>query len=209
MKNIKIGKIYQIYENDYNLTISPINATYNVDFTLCEQILRKRYNIPPNEMLTVLQIRIDKKNEKALTNQVEYEIYNNKKKKLDLSYCKNVQIKVTYDIKNKDLLNETMIDYYSELGIDIFDIKDPFFNDLCYPFSLSNSDIILKDRVLDIYQNYSLCDNGCQYESIDIKNMALTCYCQIKTQITTEVSEPVFKEVIKNTFKDSWCIKML
>ena len=41
MKNIKIGKIYQIYGNDYNLTISPINATNNIDLTLCEQILRK------------------------------------------------------------------------------------------------------------------------------------------------------------------------
>ena len=96
-----------------------------------------------------------------------------------------------------------MINYYSELGIDIFDIKDPFFNDLCYPFSLSKNDIILKDRVLDIYQNYSLCDNGCEYESIDIENITLTCYCQIKTEINTEISEPVFKEVIKNTFKDS------
>ena len=56
---------------------------------------------------------------------------------------------------------------------------------------------------------YVILFHRCQYENIDIKNMTLTCYCQIKTQLTTEVSEPVFKEVIKNTFKDSWCIKML
>ena len=33
-------------------------------------------------------------NEKALTDQVEYAIYDKNKKKLDLSYCKNINIKV-------------------------------------------------------------------------------------------------------------------
>ena len=96
-----------------------------------------------------------------------------------------------------------MISYYSELGIDIFDSKNSFFNDLCYPFSISNSDIILKDRVLDIYQNYSLCDNNCEYEKIDIENMSVICSCQIKSEINTQVSPPVFSEIVQDTFKDS------
>ena len=45
-----------------------------------------------------------------------------------------------------------MVNYYSDLGIDIFNSKDSFFNDICYPFSNENSDIILKDRILDIYK---------------------------------------------------------
>ena len=96
-----------------------------------------------------------------------------------------------------------MISYYSELGIDIFDGKDSFFNDLCYPFSISNSDIILKDRLLDIYQNYSLCEYGCEYDKIDIENMSVVCSCQVKTEINTELSPPVFSEIVKDTFKDS------
>ena len=96
-----------------------------------------------------------------------------------------------------------MITYYSELGIDIFNNEDSFFNDLCYPFSISNSDVILKDRVFDIYQNYSLCDNGCEYDKIYIENMSVTCSCQIKTEINTEVSLPVFSEIVQDTLKDS------
>ena len=96
-----------------------------------------------------------------------------------------------------------MISQYSELGIDIFNSQDSFFNDICYPFSISNSDVILKDRVSDIYQNYSLCDNGCEYEQIDIQNMSVTCSCNIKTEINTEVSPPVFGEIVEDTFKDS------
>ena len=206
MKIIEIGKKYEINGDDYNVTITPINDTFKstyVDLTICEQILRKEYNISSNDILTILQIEIDKMNEKALTSQVEYAIYNDKKEKLDLSFCKDVKVKVNYDIKNTDLLNKTMIDYYSELGIDIFDNQDSFFNDLCYPFSISNSDVILQDRILDIYQNYSLCDNGCEYDNIDIENMTVSCSCPIKINITTEVAEPALVEMVHETFKDS------
>ena len=208
IKIIKIGKKYEINGEDYDLKITPINnqESFNstfVDFTLCEQILRKVYNISSDEILTILQIEIDKKNEKVLSNQIEYAIYNENKKKLNLSHCKNVKIKVKYDISDKTLFNKSMISYYSELGIDILDSEDEFFNNLCYPFSISKSDVILKDRVLDIYQNYSLCDNGCEYEEIDLDNMSVACSCQIKTEINTEISPPVFSEIVQDTFKDS------
>ena len=142
-------------------------------------------------------------NGKALTNQIEYEVYNEQKKMLDLSYCKNVEIKITYDIRNQSLFNQTMISYYSDLGIDIFNSNDSFFNDICYPFSISNSDIILKDRVSEIYQNFSLCDNGCEYNEKDITNLSVTCSCQVKTEIDTEVPEHAFGKIIKSTFEDS------
>ena len=138
-----------------------------------------------------------------MTNQIEYAIYNENKTQLNLSYCKDVQITVSYNIQKDSNLNKTKILYYSELGIDIFNNKDSFFNDLCYPFSISNFDIILKDRVLDIYQNYSLCDNGCEYVDLLIENMTAICSCQVKTEINCEVSSPVFSEIVQDTFKDS------
>ena len=74
MDIIENGKKYMINGNNYNITISPINDldTFKssfIDFSLCEETLRKQYNIPFDEILTVLQIEIDKMNEKALTNQ--------------------------------------------------------------------------------------------------------------------------------------------
>jgi hypothetical protein len=82
---IEIGKKYEINGNDYNMTTTPINesntakSTY-VDFTLCEEILRKSNIIGQDELVTILQIEIDKMNEKALTSQVEYALYNQQKK---------------------------------------------------------------------------------------------------------------------------------
>ena len=156
-----------------------------------------------DEILTILQIEIDKMNEKALTNQIEYEVYNEQKKRLNLSYCQNVEIKIIYDIRNQSLHNQTMIAYYSDLGIDIFNSNDSFFNDICYPFSISNSDVILEDRVSDIYQNFSLCDSGCEYDEIDITNLSITCSCQVKTEMDIKVPEPAFGKIFRSTFEDS------
>ena len=96
-----------------------------------------------------------------------------------------------------------MIEYFSDMNVDIFNIKDSFFNDICYPFSTDYSDMILKDRILDIYQNYSLCDNECEYDKINIENMTVVCSCEIKTEINTQVSEPKFSSMIEDTFENS------
>ena len=208
INGIEIGKKYEIFGNDYNIRISPVNLidTFNstyVEFSICEQILRKQYNLTKDEIITILQIEIDKLNENCLTNQVEYEIYNSEKKKLNLSYCKDINIKVNYKIKKPSFINKTMISQYSDLGIDIFDNQHPFFNDICFPYVNNVSDIILKDRVLDIFQNFSLCDNGCDYEQIDIDSMIVICSCQVKNKINFEISEPVFGTIIEDAFKDS------
>jgi len=216
MKVIEIGKKYEIIGNDYNISISPVDTissfqtSFISEYSICEQILRKYYNMSEEEIITILQVEINRANEQILTNQIEYEFYDEEKKKLDLSLCKDVPIKVHYEIKDSSLINTTMVNYYSELGIDIFNSKDSFFNDICYPFSNENSDIILKDRILDIYQNYSVCDNGCTYEKIDIESMSVTCSCEVKTEIDMEVSEPTFFTIIEDSsFNVIKCYKLV
>ena len=205
---VDIGKRYEINGDDYNITITSIDdiddfKTTYADLSICEQILRKVNNISDDKILTMLQIEIDKLNSQSLTNQVEYVVYDEEKNQLDLSCCKNIPIKVTYQIKDGSALNQSMIEYFSDMDIDIFNIKDSFFNDICYPYSADNSDMILKDRILDIYQNYSLCDNECEYDKINIENMTVVCSCSVKTEINTEVSEPKFSSMIGDTFENS------
>ena len=208
IKQVDIKKRYEINGDDYNITITSIDdiddfkSTY-ADLSICEQILRKVNNISEDRILTILQIEIDKLNSQSLTNQVEYAIYDDEKNKLDLSCCKNTPIIVTYEIKEASVLNQSMIEYFSDMNIDIFNIKDSFFNDICYSFSTDYSDIILKDRILDIYQNYSLCDNECEYDKINIENMTVVCSCEVKTEINTEVTEPKFSKMIEDSFANS------
>jgi hypothetical protein len=89
---IEIGKKYEIYGNKIKLYISPIDEnssfkTSYVDLSGCEQKLKRKYNLFEVEILTILQIEFQSNNEDGLTNQIEYEIYDEEKNILDLSLC--------------------------------------------------------------------------------------------------------------------------
>ena len=206
IKNIEPDIIYKYIGDDYNITIGQSgkfnkNET-NIELLSCENILRENYKLNDTE-LTIVQLEIDKNNEIAITDQVEYVIYNNRKEKLDLSYCKDNSIEVNYEIKNTSFLNMTIISKFSEDGIDVLNINDDFFNDICFPYSINKTDIILEDRIVDIYQNYSLCDTDCVYENIDLNSKIITCKCKIKTEIQTDIEPLTFTKAVSETFKQS------
>ena len=207
-EDYEIGKICEIYGTDYNIKISPIgihenlkNSTY-IDFSSCENKLRAYYNITQDKILTIFQIEIYKNDIHSLVNQVEYAIFDEFNKMLDLSICLDEEIKIFYSISNSSMINTSYISYFKYMGVDIFNIHDNFFNDICYPYSESNSDLILKDRIQDIYQNYSLCDSNCEYENMDIINMKITCNCKVKTKIQTKI-EATYNKIFTDIFKDS------
>jgi len=160
IKDVEIGKVYEIEGEEYEVKINPMNfkeyegsSTY-INFLECENSLRRENNLPPESILTVIQIEIYKYEDKSLTNQVEYAVYNDQKIKLDLSVCENDKIEINYAINNDSLIDFEKITYFSNMDVDIFNSKDNFFNDICYPYSENNSDMILKDRISDIYRNY-------------------------------------------------------
>ena len=208
IKLIEIGNSYKIAGTNYDIIISPLNSyksmnsTY-VDFEECSNILREKYNLSSKEIITILQIEIKSVNEKVLNNQIEYTLFDEERNKLDLSFCQSIPITIDYKIKNSSLINKTMISFYSDLDIDIFNIKDSFFNDICYSFSDHKTDLVLNDRVNDIYQNYSLCENNCAYKKIDVELSTVKCQCKVKEKIDVEVKPPVFSQIIKNSFIDS------
>ena len=137
--------------------------------------------------------------------QIEYEVYNNFGEKVDLSIYKDVEINIEYKIKNISALDVEKIKYFRQKRIDILKIEDDFFNEICFPFSdgKSNSDMILNDRVSDIYQNCSLCEQGCEYEYLNIETMFVNCNCKIKKQINPIIKEGPFKSYITSSFLNS------
>ena len=183
IKNVEVGKIYKKIGNDYNILIYPTNSTFlssisHVNFSECETLLRNHYEIPDSTIITILQLELENENSQSLINQVEYEAYIENKTHLDLSLCNNTNIHIIYAIKNKSLIDFSKANSFKNLGIDIFNINDSFFNDICQPYSESDNDMILEDRIKDIYQNYSLCEIGCNYNNIDLENMTISCKCK-------------------------------
>ena len=190
INNIEIRKNYEFIGEDYNVVIKPINSSYlesstHINFTQCENTLRNILNISSSRILTFLQMEINNKNDKSITNNVGYQVYDDNKNLLDLSLCNDSNIQVFHSIKNSSLINLNSIFSFKNLGIDILNINDSFFNDICHPYSDSENDLVLQDRIKYIYQNYSLCDEGCSYNEINIENMTISCNCKIKTNLST------------------------
>ena len=208
MNEHEIGKIYEIFGEDYYIKISPINSknhsnisTY-IEFSNCENILREKNNLNSSSILTVFQIEIENTNKQSLINDVEYAVYNENKEKLDLSVCENELIEINYQI-NTSMINISRIDFYSDLGVDVFNIKDQFFNDICYSYSEGESDIVLNDRISDIYQNFSICENNCNYNNINLTKNLVSCKCSIKTSVNSEANPPKLDRIIRDSFVDS------
>ena len=201
----EINKSYIIKGEDFTVIIKPINeyteeSSINIDFSECERALKEKN---PSSDFIFLQINIENSNKNCLTDQVEYKVYNNKKEIVDLSLCKDLEIKIQYEIKNTSSLNFNEISYFKSMGVDIFNINDDFFNDICYSYSDSDSDLVLKDRVSDIYQNYSLCGSECEYDSFDLEKMAINCNCKVKQEVNDELEKGNFDKYIEKTFLDS------
>ena len=177
-------------------------TSINIDFSNCNKKLKEIY---PDYQLRIAQVIMDNNNENNLIDQTEYSVYNKFGDKIDLTICKDTNIKIEYSVKNNSLLNIDKILYFKNKGIDILQIKDNFFNDICFPYSdeNSNSDMILTDRVSDIYQNYSICEVGCEYESLNIENMKVICNCKVKEKMSPIIKEGNFKTYIASSFLNS------
>ena len=204
----EIGKNYEIRGIDFTLRIKPTNSSFfdnttYVQFDECEKILRNFYNISNSSILTFFQIELNNEDSKSLINQIEYLTYDEKKEILDLSLCKNENIQIIYTLKDNIILNTSSISSFKDMGIDIFNIKDSFFTDLCKLYQISNKDIILEDRIQDIFQNYSLCDEGCTYNNFDIENLTIACDCKIKENISLVITPLNLAKAKKSSIADS------
>ena len=195
------GDGYSVIIKDYDEIVE--ESTVNIDFSKCMQKLR--LNFPGIKKFRVLQINMKKEDESSLTDQVEYQMYDDNGNSLDLSICNDAEIKIEYEITDSSKLDIDKIKKFSNLGVDVFNIKDEFFNDICRPYSddETNSDMILSDRVSDIYQNVSLCGDQCDYESFNVEKMSVSCTCKVKLEVSSEPEKNVLASSIESAFFDS------
>ena len=184
---------YITYSNTLNQefqTSNKISSISNIDNFLVA--VKKKNNIPDDENLIIAIIETKQTSESnnnlkgnnndliSLGKDVQIIIYDKTGKQLDLSNCNDEQITVMKYIADLPYINlEEAKDFYQK-GVDVFNESDPFFNDICYPFTTNfSSDIILADRRTDIFRNISFCDSGCIYNGIDYDLMIVNCLCTI------------------------------
>ena len=193
------------------------NGVSIIDLGTCENLLKDTYNIDHNISLII------KKYEKltnAAERNVQYEVYHPlSKEKLNLSLCESETISLYIPIT----LNEKLVELYKDLqnsGYDLFNIKDPFYNDICSPYKSENgTDVLLSDRKNDYYNNnYTTCQSNCQYSSFNSEYKFLKCECKvivddIDINDFDKFSEKIYKnfyDILKNSnYKTMKCYKLV
>ena len=81
------------------------------------------------------------------------------------------------DVDTKELDIKTAMNMANK-GIDVFNPKDDFFNNICKQIDDINSkDMILNDRRKDIFKNATFCQNGSSYTGINYNLMVANCLC--------------------------------
>ena len=170
-----------------------------IDLTQCEKKIRDTYNISDEDSLIIL--KIDLKKDDLLSTYVYYEIFNPYTlEKLDLSICNDKDIIINIPI---ELDAETIFLYNSlnNSGYNLFNSSDPFYNDICTPYTSENkTDIILSDRRNIIYKTYgnlTLCQNGCDVEQYNSSNKRISCKCFIQKENEPEEEKVEKKFEIK------------
>ena len=150
----------------------------NVDFQSCYTKVQNEYSINQDLIIVI----VDKK--ESNNAKTFYSFYHPLSGlKLDAEeVCKNETIVVKESLtsvlgKNDSGTYETQTSLTSQ-GINIFDLNDPFYTDICYDFDNPlKKDIPLNDRIKTLYPDVELCDEGCEIKSINLEDMTSTCNC--------------------------------
>ena len=156
-----------------------------IDLGNCTKIIKEHYNISEDENLII--VNMESKNNKdnignddssfdiGKNNQIE--IYDFSGRKLDLSVCQE-GIRIMKYIKDVEKLDIQSAFNLANIGVDVFNASDDYFNDICHNYENSDGkDIIIKDRRNDIYQNVTFCQKGCKYNGIDYDLVTANCIC--------------------------------
>ena len=177
------------YKNDeYNLLLykNPriIGSTNlkvpDIDFGECYDEVKKAYNISETENLIIAIVDKKVKNNPSTFYLFFHPVSGVKLEIGDI--CQNKSIKMNENLLA--MLDENNKNYdlqiaLADQGINIFDINDPYYKDICYDFdNPKNRDMALKDRIKETYVNVTLCDDGCTNTGIDLKNKVASCDCK-------------------------------
>jgi len=206
------GQSVTVQGDGFEIKVAPMGEkeegkTY-IDFQSCEAKLREEYGLDESAVLSVFQTQTSNTNEKSITNKVQYVVYDEDNNELDLTVCNDEKIKINYAIRNDTALDTTKLKSFGDKGIDILNSSHPFFNDICFSYSTDEgSDMVLKDRINDVYQNFSVCDSGCEYESVNTEQMTVECSCSVTNNIDSEDegddASVNVKSILLNLFEDS------
>ena len=191
----------------YDNVISPNNLGF-INFENC---LEGYFDYEVNANEIILIILLESLSLNSSINELNYYFYSMNENHLERSKFinifesnlilnDNITLKIIYPLKNYYNENSTLekrnteylVDniksfYSKDPKIELYNLNNPFFNDICFKFSSEiNTDMTLNDRRKEYYVNKSLCEDNCYLEKLIINNdyVKSLCSCQIKNQFS-------------------------
>ena len=194
-----------IKENNENNSLKKINIFSGlsaIDFGNCYDKVKNYYNIEDKLIIAIME------NFELINPFSSYSFYNPiTGEKLDAqNICKDENIVIKENIKflleyNNSKYNSLL--YLIGQNINVFDINDAFYTDICFHYDSPNKkDITLKDRILSFFPNISLCDPGCEKKGINLTTMNAICECKFNDIINNELlNNAIFSETFGETIE--------
>ena len=169
----------------------------SIDLGICEYKLKLAYKIPKAQSLIIF--KTDIKIENLPSKYIAYEVYHPLNlERLNLSICVDDTISINVPIE-LDKSVEELYNNLNELGYNLFDKNDLFYQDICASYTTQNgTDILLSDRQNDIYTKSKkelMCQKGCKLILYNSTNKKSKCNCSVKTTSTNDLN-------IKNFFSE-------
>ena len=155
-----------------------------------ENYFKQYYSI--NDQLPIPIFKIETLNNHSDNIELYYELFNSSNISTKLDF--NITYKNFIEIRLPKMLKPYKMDVIfktRDLGYNIFDLNDSFFNDICSVFTYNNTDFSLSERktLIDLSDEV-LCLNRCNYSNYDIKTLRTICLCKIgidESDTTTEI----------------------
>jgi len=186
------------YNNIYSILIYKDTNCINelninlpkIDFGSCYINLQR--NISTNQKLII--VLIEKSNGKGKENSVSFYFYHPKTgEKLDSeNICKDEEIVIKQSIISRLNQSDSSLDidsalYLTRQNIDIFNLSNEFYTDICYRFESPNGkDVPYKERIHYYYPNLTLCEQGCVAQGINFTTLESICQCKINDIMNNE-----------------------
>ena len=171
-----------------------------IDFGNCYSMIKSKLDPPSNNSIIVVLI---KKTNEQYNSNISYLFYHPETGVIidTEEMCKDEEIIVKSSVLSE--LNNSNVEinsilFLTQQDINIFNLSDEFYTDICYHFESPNGkDITLSDRIKTFYPNITLCDSGCECKGVDLNSMETICECKFNDIMNNELIEDNY--LISNT----------
>ena len=185
------NEVYSIilYKDSFCIKELSINMP-TIDFGNCYLKVKNSITSTTDKNLVIAIVKRTSTNGKSTTSYFFYDPETGDK--LDSNtLCSEDTVIMKEDVKSQ--LNNTNKDinsilYLTGQNIDVFNISDEFYTDICFHYESPNGkDIALKDRIQVFYPNITLCEDGCTNKGVDLASMESICDCKFNDLINNEL----------------------